>query len=139
MFCFSNISHSFVLSLATNDFLNNSFCCQLGYHLTYCVVIYDNSYPYLFISQGECVKLTSEEYKMLQRIGCQLPIKFPLSQTNEKAIRTVRRKIRNKLSAQASRAKRQRYVIDLERRYSMCTEEIKQLRRQVYELEEDKR
>ncbi|CAH8579372.1 unnamed protein product [Schistosoma guineensis] len=88
---------------------------------------------------GECVKLTSEEYKMLQRIGCQLPIKFPLSQTNEKAIRTVRRKIRNKLSAQASRAKRQRYVIDLERRYSMCTEEIKQLRRQVYELEEDKR
>ncbi|CAI2730764.1 unnamed protein product [Schistosoma spindalis] len=88
---------------------------------------------------GECVKLTSEEYKMLQQIGCQLPIKFPLSQTNEKAIRTVRRKIRNKLSAQASRAKRQKYVIDLERRYSMCTEEIKQLRRQVYELEEDKR
>ncbi|CAH8587656.1 unnamed protein product [Schistosoma rodhaini] len=88
---------------------------------------------------GECVKLTSEECKMLQQIGCHLPIKFPLSQTDEKAIRTVRRKIRNKLSAQASRAKRQKYVTDLEHRYSMCTEEIKQLRRQVYELEEDKR
>ncbi|KAH8872290.1 Cyclic AMP-responsive element-binding protein 3-like protein [Schistosoma japonicum] len=88
---------------------------------------------------GQCVKLTTEERKLLQKIGCQLPIKFPLSQTNEKAIRTVRRKIRNKLSAQASRAKRQKYVIDLERRYSLCTEEIKQLRRQIYELEEDKR
>ncbi|CAH8517262.1 unnamed protein product [Schistosoma turkestanicum] len=88
---------------------------------------------------GECVKLTAEECKMLQKIGCQLPIKFPLSQTNEKAIRTVRRKIRNKLSAQASRAKRQKYVTDLERRYSMCTEEIRRLRRQVNELEEDKR
>uniref|UniRef100_A0A5K4FCY3 BZIP domain-containing protein n=1 Tax=Schistosoma mansoni TaxID=6183 RepID=A0A5K4FCY3_SCHMA len=90
-------------------------------------------------TKGECVKLSSEECKMLQQIGCQLPIKFPLSQTDEKAIRTVRRKIRNKLSAQASRAKRQKYVTDLEHRYSMCTEEIKQLRRQVYELEEDKR
>ncbi|KAK4470827.1 hypothetical protein MN116_006344 [Schistosoma mekongi] len=88
---------------------------------------------------GQCVKLTTEERKMLQKIGCQLPITFPLSQTNEKAIRTVRRKIRNKLSAQASRAKRQKYVIDLERRYSLCTEEIKQLRQQIYELEEDKR
>ncbi|CAH8585652.1 unnamed protein product [Heterobilharzia americana] len=88
---------------------------------------------------GQQVKFSLEECKMLQELGCRLPMRFPLSPADEKAIRTVRRKIRNKISAQASRAKRQKYVLDLERRYALCTEENKQLRRYIYELQEDKR
>uniref|UniRef100_A0A094ZIC7 Cyclic AMP-responsive element-binding protein 3-like protein 1 n=1 Tax=Schistosoma haematobium TaxID=6185 RepID=A0A094ZIC7_SCHHA len=102
----SVINHHHCHQLLNSTEINNE--CDMNDSYKTNKIICLNNEDLLNGKPGECVKLTSEEYKMLQRIGCQLPIKFPLSQTNEKAIRTVRRKIRNKLSAQASRAKRQR-------------------------------
>ena len=76
---------------------------------------------------------------MLLQMGIQLPARFPLNRNEERALRTVRRKIRNKLSAQASRAKRQRYVASLEERLSISDKENQRLRRQIADLENDKR
>lgn len=89
--------------------------------------------------QGQRVQLSTEEIKMLRAMGVQMPARFPLNQVQERALRTVRRKIRNKLSAQASRARRQEYVADLEYRVQLSDKENERLRRQVAHLQNDKR
>ncbi|KAA0199387.1 putative camp-response element binding protein [Fasciolopsis buskii] len=88
---------------------------------------------------GQRVQLSTEEIKMLRAMGVQMPARFPLNQVQERALRTVRRKIRNKLSAQASRARRQEYVADLEYRVQLSDKENERLRRQVAHLQNDKR
>lgn len=49
----------------------------------------------------------------------------------------MRRKIRNKLSAKASRARRQEYLCSLESRVADCHEENQRLRTRIRELEDD--
>ncbi|TPP58619.1 putative camp-response element binding protein [Fasciola gigantica] len=88
---------------------------------------------------GQRLQLSAEETKMLRAMGIQMPSRFPLSRTEERALRTVRRKIRNKISAQASRARRQEYVTDLEYRVQLSDRENERLRRQVAHLQNDKR
>ncbi|OON22622.1 bZIP transcription factor [Opisthorchis viverrini] len=88
---------------------------------------------------GQRLCLTAEERKMLHSMGIRLPTRFPLTRAEEKALRTVRRKIRNKLSAQASRIRRQEYMVDLERRMALSTKENQRLRRHIETLENDKR
>ncbi|CAL8080219.1 unnamed protein product [Calicophoron daubneyi] len=88
---------------------------------------------------GERLVLSAEERKMLSSMGYKMPTRFPLTRTEEKALRTVRRKIRNKLSAQASRLRRQEYIADLEQRIEVSDKENYRLRCQVARLENDKR
>jgi cyclic AMP-responsive element-binding protein 3 len=50
--------------------------------------------------------LSSEEKRTLVQEGYELPTTLPLTREQEEALKLVRRKIKNKLSAQESRRKR---------------------------------
>ncbi|KAL5967600.1 Cyclic AMP-responsive element-binding protein 3-like protein 4 [Taenia solium] len=88
---------------------------------------------------GQRLVLTAEEKRLLVQMGQRVPTVFPLTRCEERAIRTMRRKIRNKLSAKASRARRQEYLSRLESRVADCHKENQRLRSRVTELEKDKR
>ncbi|EUB57190.1 Cyclic AMP-responsive element-binding protein 3-like protein 4 [Echinococcus granulosus] len=88
---------------------------------------------------GQRLVLTAEEKRLLVQMGQRIPTAFPLTRGEERAIRTMRRKIRNKLSAKASRARRQEYLSRLESRVADCHKENQRLRSRVTELEKDKR
>nr|VZI26140.1 unnamed protein product [Spirometra erinaceieuropaei] len=88
---------------------------------------------------GQRLVLSAEERRLLSRMGHKVPTMFPLSRNDERVIRAVRRKIRNKLSAKASRARRQEYLQTLEMRIHSCHKENERLRSRVGELEKEKR
>lgn len=60
--------------------------------------------------------LNEEERRTLISEGFQVPTKTPLSKSDERALKKIRRKIKNKISAQESRRKKKEYVDTLERR-----------------------
>ena len=72
-------------------------------------------------------------------MGQRVPTTFPLTRSEERAIKTMRRKIRNKLSDKASRARRQEYVINLESKVTTYQKENKRLRSHIINLEKDRR
>jgi len=61
--------------------------------------------------------LTEEEKRTFISEGYPLPTKLPLSKTEEKNLKKVRRKIKNKISAQESRRKKKEYMDTLEKKY----------------------
>ncbi|XP_034720061.1 cyclic AMP-responsive element-binding protein 3-like protein 1 isoform X2 [Etheostoma cragini] len=79
--------------------------------------------------------LTEEEKRTLVAEGYPVPNKLPLSKTEEKALKRVRRKIKNKISAQESRRKKKEYVECLEKKVESCTSENSDLWRKVENLE----
>lgn len=83
--------------------------------------------------------MSLEESRLLLKMGYSFPETFPLNENDEKALRTVRRKIRNKMSAQASRFKRQNYILNLEKRYELCSQENHRLRDKIIRLQNDKK
>ncbi|XP_068426434.1 cyclic AMP-responsive element-binding protein 3-like protein 4 [Clinocottus analis] len=79
--------------------------------------------------------LTEEEQKLLTQEGVSLPNKLPLTKAEERILKRVRRKIRNKQSAQDSRRRRKEYVDGLESREVACTAQNRELQRTVEHLE----
>ncbi|KAM7400837.1 hypothetical protein PAMA_005151 [Pampus argenteus] len=80
--------------------------------------------------------LNEDEKKLLAKEGVNLPTRLPLSKCEERILKKIRRKIRNKHSAQESRKKKREYVDSLEERMSACSAHNLQLQRKIQQLEE---
>ncbi|NXS14910.1 CREB3 protein, partial [Neodrepanis coruscans] len=79
--------------------------------------------------------LTEEEKQLLEKEGVTLPTCLPLTKAEERILRKVRRKIRNKQSAQDSRRRRKIYVDGLENRVAACTAQNHELEKKVQQLQ----
>uniref|UniRef100_UPI0037E8206E cyclic AMP-responsive element-binding protein 3-like protein 3-A n=1 Tax=Semicossyphus pulcher TaxID=241346 RepID=UPI0037E8206E len=80
--------------------------------------------------------LNEDEKKLLAKEGVNLPSKLPLSKIEERVLKKIRRKIRNKHSAQESRKKKREYVDSLEGRMSVCSANNLELQRKIQKLED---
>ncbi|CAK9801178.1 Cyclic AMP response element-binding protein A [Anthophora quadrimaculata] len=83
--------------------------------------------------------LTEEEKRTLIAEGYPVPTKLPLTKQEEKSLKKVRRKIKNKISAQESRRKKKEYMDGLERRVTMLTNENSSYRDRLTALEDTNR
>ncbi|XP_056366942.1 cyclic AMP-responsive element-binding protein 3-like protein 4 [Oenanthe melanoleuca] len=81
------------------------------------------------------LQLTDEEKRLLEQEGVTLPGVLPLTQAEERLLKKVRRKIRNKQSAQDSRRRKKEYLDGLESRAAACSALNQELRKKVQELE----
>lgn len=83
------------------------------------------------------LSLTPEELTLLRKEGLSLPKCYPLSKQDERTLKKIRRKIRNKKSAQESRRKRKVYMDQLEEQVKDVTTHNKTLHKRVKELERE--
>ncbi|CAD1474404.1 unnamed protein product [Heterotrigona itama] len=83
--------------------------------------------------------LTEEEKRTLIAEGYPVPTKLPLTKQEEKSLKKVRRKIKNKISAQESRRKKKEYMDGLERRVTMLANENSSYRDRLTTLEDTNR
>ncbi|KAJ8270064.1 hypothetical protein GJAV_G00109940 [Gymnothorax javanicus] len=81
--------------------------------------------------------LNEDEKKLLAKEGVTLPGQLPLTKYEERILKKIRRKIRNKQSAQESRKKRKEYIDGLEGRMATCSAQNQELQRKVAQLEEN--
>ncbi|KAF7646990.1 hypothetical protein LDENG_00179360 [Lucifuga dentata] len=81
------------------------------------------------------IVLTEEEKRLLAKEGLTIPTHMPLTKAEERTLKRVKRKIRNKQSAQESRKKKKVYVDGLENRVSICTAHNLELQKKVQILQ----
>ncbi|NXU59299.1 CREB3 protein, partial [Turnix velox] len=79
--------------------------------------------------------LTEEERQLLEKEGVSLPNCGPLTKAEERLLKKVRRKIRNKQSAQDSRRRKKIYMDGLENRVAVCTAQNQELQKKVQLLQ----
>ncbi|XP_061395196.1 cyclic AMP response element-binding protein A-like isoform X2 [Musca vetustissima] len=80
--------------------------------------------------------LTEEEKRTLLAEGYPIPQKLPLTKAEEKSLKKIRRKIKNKISAQESRRKKKEYMDQLERKVEILVNENSDYKRRVKSLED---
>ncbi|CAG9090384.1 unnamed protein product [Plutella xylostella] len=80
--------------------------------------------------------LTAEETRTLLAEGYPVPTRLPLTKQEEKALKKIRRKIKNKISAQESRRKKKEYMDQLERKVELLLAENCDYRQRVEALEQ---
>jgi len=79
---------------------------------------------------GQVVVLTEEERRTLVAEGYPIPQRFPLSKAEERSLKKIRRKIKNKISAQESRRKKKEYMEELEKKVHSMERKIAELERE---------
>ncbi|XP_050544853.1 cyclic AMP response element-binding protein A-like isoform X2 [Daktulosphaira vitifoliae] len=80
--------------------------------------------------------LTEEEKRTLLAEGYPIPTRLPLTKAEEKSLKKIRRKIKNKISAQESRRKKKEYMDSLERKVEILVSENSEYKRKILNLEE---
>ncbi|XP_042296515.1 cyclic AMP-responsive element-binding protein 3-like protein 4 [Sceloporus undulatus] len=83
----------------------------------------------------QSVCLTDEERRLLSLEGVLLRSDLPLTKAEERILKKVRRKIRNKQSAQDSRRRKKEYIDGLENRVAACSTQNQELRKKIQDLE----
>lgn len=107
---------------------SSGLCDSLPY------TIQDLKSPGLGIPGSE-LRLSDEEKTLLAKEGVVLPTDMPLTKEEERTLKAVRRKIRNKVSAKESRKRKMEYIDGLEKRVKVCTAQNMQLQKKVQNLE----
>lgn len=80
--------------------------------------------------------LTEEEKRTLLAEGYPVPTRLPLTKAEEKSLKKIRRKIKNKISAQESRRKKKEYMDQLERKVEILVSENNDYRKKIESLED---
>jgi cyclic AMP-responsive element-binding protein 3 len=101
------------------------------------VALIDARIKHFMRSQQVC--LTEEEKETLKAEGLPIPTTLPFTKVEEKALKSVRRKIRNKVAAQESRKRKKEHMEELEDKVRLCTSENLRLQKKVESLESENR